>query len=42
VKHTVSIFRAEMAMLGIERIYIGLAEGKDEPSILKFRFGFII
>jgi hypothetical protein len=27
-KHTISIFRAEMAMLGSGGIYIGLEEGK--------------
>jgi hypothetical protein len=30
VKHTVSIFRAEVAMLGSGGIYIGLEEGKNE------------
>jgi hypothetical protein len=29
-KHTVSIFRAEVAMLGSTGIYIGLEEGKAE------------
>jgi hypothetical protein len=32
-KHTVSIFRAEVAMLGSGRIYTGLEEGKATSAL---------
>jgi hypothetical protein len=35
-KHTVSIFRAEVAMLGSGWMYIGLEEGKTEEVGLPF------